>query len=170
MQGTPDPVIGGELVTVGLAVVLGTLAGVLPLVVGRRLSPRRYAGVGGLLYALVLTALWAAPRFGIAGLGCSLPADLATCGPFALVGVAVLAGQAAVGLYTYAEYGYVVPLGVTVFVTILLAWAFLRIRGESDPMTLYALFFGPAMVGVTCVLGVGEAIVRRSLGESVTAS
>jgi hypothetical protein len=164
MPGTPEPVIGGDLATAALAVAVGALVGVVPLVVGRRPSPRRYAAVGGLLYTLVLTALWALPRIGVAGLGCSLPADLATCGPFALVGVAVLAGQAAVSLYTYAEYGYVVPLGATVVVTVLLTWTFLRIRGESDPLTLYALFFGPATVGVTGVLGVGEGIVRRSLG------
>jgi len=165
MQGTPDPVLGSELATLVVAVGAGVLIGIIPLVVDRRLSPRRYAAVGGLAYAVGMTALWAVPRIGVEGLGCSLPADLATCGPLALVGVAVFAGQAAVALYAYAEYGSVAPLGVTVLVTILLAYAFLRIRGESDPLALYALFFGPAAVGVTVIVGVGEAFVRRALAE-----
>jgi len=163
MPGTPDPVLGSELATLVVAVGVGALVGVVPFVVARRLSPRRYAAVGGLVYAVVLTALWAVPRAGVEGLGCSLPADLMTCGPLALVGVAVLAGQAAVGLYAYAEYGSVGPLAATALVTVLLLWVFLHIRGESDPMALYGLFFGPAAVGFTVLVGVGEALVRRAL-------
>ncbi|QGA84032.1 hypothetical protein [Halomicrobium sp. LC1Hm] len=170
MPGTPEPVVGSAVVTLGLAVAVGTLVAVVPLVVGRRPSPRRYAAVGGGVYALVVGGLWAVPRIGVAGLGCSLPGDAGTCGPFALIGVLVLAGQGAVALYTHSEYGYVVPLGATVSVTLVLAWSFLQIGGESDPMTLYALFFGPAAVGVTCVLGVCEAIVRRRRETAVTAS
>jgi len=166
MQGTPDPVLGSEPLTLAVAVVIGTFVGSIPFVVERRLSPRRYAAVGGALYAAVVTTLWALPRIGVEGLGCSLPGDLATCGPLALVGVAVLVGQAAVALYAYAEYGSVVPLAATVVVTVLLSWTFLRIRGESDPMALYALFFGPAFVGFTVLLGIAEALVRRAVASS----
>jgi len=163
MQGTPDPVLGSELATLVVALGVGALVGVAPLVVGRRLSPRRYAGVGGALYATVLTALWVLPRIGVAGLGCSLPSDLGACGPLALVGFAVLGGQAAVGLYAYAEYGSVGPLAATVLVTVLLTHVFLQIRGETDPMALYALFFGPTAVGVTVLVGIVEAFLRRAV-------
>lgn len=141
---------------------LMTVVAVLALpVLADRASPRRLAVGGGLAYGLGCLACWLGARL----LTGTLPAaavqtPLLTAG-LALVGLVVLAAQAAVPLYASRRYGAVAPLVALAVATALVVRTFLLVRGETDPLALYALVFGPAVVGGLAVLAGVERGVRR---------
>jgi hypothetical protein len=162
MPGTPDPVLGSDALTFGIAAALAALVTVLPDVVRDRIrSPRRLAVGGGFAYAVLCIAAWAGARFVADAFIASMVADPVTLAGWIIGGTVVLAVQAGVPCYLYGQWRFVAPLAALCGATLLVLYAFLRVRGESDPLALYALFFGPMVIAATPVLGVAEAGVRR---------
>ncbi|WP_135830155.1 hypothetical protein [Halorussus halobius] len=166
MPGTPDPVLGSRLLTFGVAGVVGLAAALAPVVLSRALGdsthrPELVAVGGGLAYALVCVGAWAGARLAADAFVSGMVADPLTLVGWTLAGVLALGAQAAVPYYCYARWGLVVPLAALFGATVLVLVAFLGVRGESDPLALYALFFGPAVAAGTCVLALAEFGVRR---------
>ena len=166
MAGTPDPALGSSTVTAAVACLVALAVTVTPLVLAARdrlPSPRRLAAVGGLAYALVCLGSWAGARLLTDAFVRSMVADHLVLAGFLLLGALVLTVQAAIPLYLYASERLYAPLAALFAVTVLVQWVFLRVRGESDPLGLYALFFGPLVAAALLVVGVAEVGVRRAV-------
>ncbi|WP_132060394.1 hypothetical protein [Halorussus amylolyticus] len=166
MPGTPDPVLGSDALTLAVACASGALATAVPHVLRERLpAPSRVALVGGLGYAAACLAAWAGARFATGAWATATPRI------WALVisaGVVVLSAQAAIPYYLYARWRLVGPLAGLFAVTTLVVDIFLHVRGETDPLGLYALFFGPVVVVTIGVLGAVELGVRRFVSRRNT--
>lgn len=162
MPGTPDPVLGSDALTLLVAVVAAVAVTAVPFV---RDVPAdlRLLSLGGLGYATAFLAVWAGARYLTGTFTSSFlehPLNLAAF--LALAGL-VLAAQFVVPYYLHARWDMVAPLAGLFVATTVVAYAFLRVNGETDPIGLYALFFGPALIAVTGVLAVLEEGVRRAI-------
>jgi len=169
MAGTPDPALGSSALTVAVACVVALAVTATPLILvarDRLPSPRRLAAVGGLAYALVCLGSWAGARLLTDAFVRSMVEDPPVLAGVLLAGAAVLTLQAAIPLYLYASERLYAPLAALFAVTVLVEWAFLRVRGESDPLGLYALFFGPFVVAGLLVVGGAEVGVRRAVAAA----
>lgn len=164
MPGSPDPVLGSIELTVAVSVVAAALVASLPVVFRDELPPpRRLALGGGLGYALFALAAWTGAR---AATDAFVVSPVERPGAFVVllaVGAVVLAVQAAVPLYLYARWRLVTPLVGLFGATTLVLTVFLQVRGESDPLALYALFFGPLVVGILVLVALTEAGVGRAI-------
>ncbi|WP_435177724.1 hypothetical protein [Halorussus sp. AFM4] len=161
MQGSPDPVLGSDALNVGVAALVGTCFVALPYALRNRVGePRRLALVGGAAYAVVCLGAWAGARLVADAFVGGMTADPGTVLGWTLAGALVLGAQAAVPYYCLARWRLVAPLAALFGVTVLVLPAFLSVRGESDPLALYALVFGPLLVGLTCLGGLAEYALR----------
>jgi hypothetical protein len=166
MPGTPDPVLGSDALTFGVAVTVAALVAVLPFVFRKRLrAARRLALGGGLAYAALCLGAWAGARFVADAFIPSMVEQIDTLVVLLLWSTVVLGAQAAAPAYLYARWNLRTPLLGLFALTALVLYAFFRVRGESDPLALYVLFFGPILVGGLLVLGAVEAGVRRLIGR-----
>ncbi|MFC4450226.1 hypothetical protein [Halorussus aquaticus] len=161
MPGSPDPVLGSDALNVGVATLVAGLFVALPYVLRNRFDRRRLAVVGGLAYAVVCLGAWAGARFVADAFVAGMTADPAVFAGWTLAGAVVLGAQAAVPYYCFARWRLVAPLAALFAVTVLILPPFLSVRGESDPLALYALVFGPLLVGLTCLGGLAEYAVRQ---------
>lgn len=162
MPGSPDPALGSELLTRVVALAAAVIAVAVP-VVRHRGSPLRDACAFGAVYALCGLCCWLGARL----LTNSMPSGLSDAplsGVFLIgLGLLVLGAQAVVPTYAFRRYGVVGPLIALALPTGVVVYAFLTVRGETDPMGLYALAFGPlAVVGLAALAAV-EYGVRRAL-------
>ena len=161
MQGSPDPILGSDALNVGVATLVGACFVGLPYALRSRVTePRRLALVGGLAYAVVCLGAWAGARLVADAFVGGMVADPGTFLGWILAGALVLGAQAAVPYYCLARWRLVAPLAALFAVTVLVLPPFLSVRGESDPLALYALVFGPLLVGLTCLGGLAEYAVR----------
>lgn len=164
MPGSPDPVLGSDALTVVVAAVVAAGVVALPLLrSGARRDPRTDAVGGGVAYACLCIGTWAGVRFLTDSFVSSLferPLHLAGLLAFAAL---VFALQAAIPLFLYARYGLASPLAALFGLTTLVLFVFLRVRGESDPLALYVLFFGPLLVGGLVAVALVELGVRRGV-------
>ena len=162
MPGTPDPVLGSDALNLAVACGAGVLVAAAPVVL-RESLPRHtlLAFYGGLAYAVLGLAAWAGARVVTDAFVDGMTADAATFLGWTLAAALVLGAQAGIPYYFYARWRLVVPLAALFVVTVLILPPFLSVRGESDPLALYALLVGPLLVGGTCLVGLVEFAVRR---------
>lgn len=159
MPGTPNPVLGSERLTLVVGVLVGTIFVILPRTLADYFSdPFVLAVVGGATYALVCLLSWFGAR-GFAGSFASAKSNVWAAA--LLAGPTVLGAQAAIPYYFYARWEFLAPLAVLFVVTVLLLPPLLSVRGESDPLALYAFFFGPMLIGGTLLVALVEFGVRR---------
>lgn len=164
MPGSPDPAFGSSALLLALAGAIATLVAGAPLALrrsGGRPAPARVAAFGGAGYAALCVGLWAVAR--AAADAFDLPP--AEAAPFLLAAAAALAAQAGVPYYLAARYRLRTPLVGLSVATLAVVYAFLHVRGETDPIGLYVLF-GPLVVAGCLLLGLVEAVGRRLLGRS----
>jgi hypothetical protein len=163
MPGTADPALGSEVLTRALSVVASALVLTVPFVLGDRWPPAQFALGSGGVYAGVCLCCWLGARL----LTDTLPSGLAEQPGAAVLlvlgSVVVLGAQVAVPVYGYVRYGAVVPLLATAVAANLVVYTVLLVRGETDPLGLYTLFFGPVLVVALAVLVGIEVGVRRLL-------
>ncbi|GAB3420081.1 hypothetical protein GCM10027435_22310 [Haloparvum alkalitolerans] len=167
MPGTPDPVLGSDAATLVASVLLAvaTTAAAAWRASGtqRASRPLRTATLLGVAHGAVLVGGWALVRT-VAGRFWTAPT--AAPGEFLLVvvgGLLVVTLQAAVSLGWLAARGVVSPTVGLAAATALVWFLILRVGGESDPLGLYALAFGPVVVAALLGLGAAEWAVRRAL-------
>lgn len=157
MPGTPDPVLGSDALTFAAAVALGALAASAPFLLRRRFgSPGRFAATAGFAYGTLYVSLWAGARLVADAF------DAPGVAPFALASLALLAAQAGVPYYLAARFRLYGPLLGLFATSVLVGYAFLRVRGESDPVGLYVLF-APVVLAGCSLLGLAELGGRRAL-------
>ncbi|SFR42525.1 hypothetical protein [Halogeometricum limi] len=163
MPGTPDPVLGSSLLT---HVVAGLVAGgavLLALHYRSRTTPRRLALAGGTAYAVAAILLWGVVRVATNEFAQLAIPSLPTFAAVVLASGLVVFAHTALALYFHARFGYLTPLVVLFGATAFLVWVFLHVRGESDPIGLYWLLFGPAILTALLVLAGVEYGVRLLL-------
>jgi hypothetical protein len=167
MPGSPDPVLGSDVANVGVSILVAGLFVALPYLLRDRLADRRaFALGGGLAYALTCFAAWAGSRVATGAFVAGMTADAGTFLGWSAAALVVLGAQAAIPYYCVARWRLVAPLAALFVVTVLILPPFLSVRGESDPLGLYVLLFGPLLVGLTCLGGLAEYGVRRvAIGE-----
>ncbi|WP_276282020.1 hypothetical protein [Halorussus caseinilyticus] len=164
MPGTPDPVLGSDALTLAVASAVGALVATLPY--GFRESLPRPAVLaigGGAAYATFCLAVWAGARLATVGLP---SAALDQPGTFAVVltlNFLVVGLQVAIPYYCYAGWRFVAPLAGAFAGTVVVLFLFLGVNGETDPIALYPLVFGPPVVVAICILALAEFGVRRFL-------
>lgn len=165
MPGTPDPALGSDLLTRAAALLAAVAIVSLSFVLDRK-SPRRLAVGGGVAYAGFCLACWLGARL-LTGMFTSALVESPGMGSLLVLGALVVLGaQAAVPLYAYRRYGTVAPLAGLALATGIVVYAFLRVNGETDPLGLYTLFFGPMTV-VALTLLAGVELGGRRLYRSV---
>ncbi|QLG29763.1 hypothetical protein HUG10_19355 (plasmid) [Halorarum halophilum] len=165
MPGTPDPVLGSEAVTFAVACAGAAFVTALPPALRTRLpTARRLALVVGAVSTLLGLGAWAGARLVADAFEPSLFEDpLAFVGLLAVAALA-LAAQGALPAYLSARWRLYTPLAGLFALTTVPLFAFLRVRGESDPLALWALFFAPLGIVAVLLLALGEVGVRRFLG------
>lgn len=158
MPGIPDPALGSTALTVAVAVFFAA-ATVGAVVWSRDRSTRTAAGVICVV-AAGFVALWLIVRV-VAWLPpweyLSTPSAAARVALVGFVAVAACVVVPAVAL----RRGLVAPLAPLAGATGLLAFALLRVGGESDPLVIYAVVVFPVVLGVEVLVVVAEAVVRR---------
>ncbi|WP_324756238.1 hypothetical protein [Haloarcula montana] len=160
MPGTPDPALGSDTLTRAVSVVASVAVLALPYLFVDRWPPLRVALGSGAVYAVGCLCCWAGARLLTDAFASGFGDRPVASAGVGAVGTVVLAAQAAVPVYGYARYGVVVPLVALSVVTNVLVYTFLLVRGETDPLGLYALFFGPALVAGLALLAGLELCVR----------
>lgn len=166
MPGAPDPVLGSDALTAGVAAGIGALVAALPYTLREALRARRsLALAGGLAYAALCLGIWAAARFVTGSFAGSLFEDPALFVVLLAAGTIVLGLQAAVPFYLLARWGALAPLAGLFGLTALVTYLFFHVRGESDPLGLYALVFGPPLVVGLAAVGLAEVGARRLVGR-----
>jgi hypothetical protein len=163
MAGTPDPVLGSDALTAAASLLAAAAAVALAVRSREAASSRALALGGGVGYAVVAVGLWFVVRLA-AGQFAQYSAPATEWAGIALLSTAVVALHAGLALYLHARWEYLTPLVVLFAVTALLAWLFLRVGGESDPLGIYAILFGPAVPLVLFVLAAAEYGVRVVVG------
>ncbi|USZ67988.1 hypothetical protein NGM10_14790 [Halorussus salilacus] len=167
MPGTPDPVVGSDAATFAVACGVGALAASLPYAFrGRLAAPRRVALGGGVASAALGLGAWAGARFATNSFAPSLLGSPEHFLGLLAWSALVLGAQAGLALYLFARWGLAVPLAELLAGTTLVLYAFLRVRGESDPLALYALFFGPLFVAGMLAASLAELGVRRAVARA----
>jgi len=159
MPGSPDPVLGSELLTRLVAVTAATL--VVVVAAGPTSGEsRRLAAVVGAGYATICVGCWAGARLLADAFASGMTDAPLSAAGYVLLAAGLLAVQAAVPVYAYRRYGAVVPLLALTAVTYFVVDTFLRVRGETDPLGLYALIFGPLVLVGLGVLVAAELAAR----------
>ncbi|WP_135854527.1 hypothetical protein [Halorussus salinus] len=162
MPGSPDPVLGSDALNIGVSTLVAGLFVALPYLFRDRLTERRaFALGGGLAYAITCFAAWAGARVATDAFVAGMAADAGTFLAWTVAALVVLGAQAAIPYYCVARWRLVAPLAALFAVTVLILPPFLSVRGESDPLGLYVLLFGPLLVGLTGLVALGEYAVRR---------
>lgn len=160
MPGSPDPVLGSEPLTVAAAALLAAVVvGVAVLSRDRLPNPPLVAVAGGLAYGIGCVTLWAGVRAATGAFASSIVENPGVLAVLVVVGTLAIALQAAIPVYLYVSRGIVAPMVALFLATTLVAYLFLRVRGESDPLGLYVLF-SPAVISAVSVLGGLELGVR----------
>lgn len=166
MPGNPEPVLGSEVLTLGVAFAGAVLlVSLLYTFLEKLPAPIPFALGGGLSYAVICLGIWAGVRYvgdAFANFG-----SRASFAGWVLLGALVLGAQAAVALYLYAQQNLLTPLAGLVVLTTVVIFLFLRIGGETDPLALYALFIGPLMIGLLCVIALGEFGIKYMMATEV---
>lgn len=166
MPGTPDPVLGSRTFTLLVAVATSLALGALAVRSRERLQSFPVAFAASVGYGLGCVAAWAGVRYVADAFVAGMVADPLTAMGFVAAGVAVLALQAAVALTLYARWRLVAPLVTLVLATTLVLYLFLQVRGESDPLGLFTILFGPVILAGIGTVGAAEAGVRRLVARA----
>lgn len=143
MPGTPDPVLGSDVLTFAIALLGAVPLTFLPVAVHRYtdLDVRLALLVGGAGYGVVCSTVWAT-SLAVAGPWLLPDGVAATVGAGALAAAAV-GLPASVAWYADERWRLDVP-PVTLFgLTVLILFTCLRIGGESDGYLLYANVVAP---------------------------
>lgn len=165
MPGTPDPVLGSSLPTHAVGVLAGVAVALLAVRYRDAAPPRTVALVGGALYAAAALLLWFLVRVAVGEFArLSLPSPPAFAAVVLATGAALFA-HTALSVYLHARWRYLTPLVVLFGATEFVAWLFLHVRGETDPVGLYWLVFGPAVLAALLALAGAEYGVRTVLGD-----
>lgn len=159
MPGSPDPVLGSVAVTVSVACVGGLLATASVVVLRDRFTARSLAVGSGVASAAGCLAVWAGVRLVTATLP-NFATPSAAAGWLLLVTLA-LAVEAGVPAYLAARWPLYAPLAGVFALTATPLSLFCFVRGETDPLALYALFFAPLLLAGTAALTAVELGVRR---------
>ncbi|WP_411966717.1 hypothetical protein [Haloferax sp. YSSS75] len=161
MPGTPDPVLGSQLLTHAVASAVGiVLVGVVYAARERIASERLLPAVLGAVFAAATLAVWGVARVVTDAFPPGVTENPTAMGGVLVFSLLVLAGFVYATARLYARYGLVVPLVGLFGVTELVWWAFLHVRGESDALGMF-VFFGPMFVAVVLLVTGIEYIVRR---------
>jgi len=157
MPGSPEPVLGGDPLTAGVGLAVGALFAGAVVAVADRTPPDRLAAGVGIAHAATCLGAWHGAR-----LLTRYPAgDPAEFVGFQALAAAVLAVQVAVPAYCFARWRLRAALAAVPATSGFALFLFLRVLGETDPLWLYAVLFGPVVVGGTVALAAGEAGLRR---------
>lgn len=162
MPGTPDPVLGSEALTWGIAFLLSALiVGGFVYVASRWTnSTVVLTALGAGVYGLFAVGLWAGVRLVFHQFALSPVTEPLQFAWLIVVAGGVIAVYAVIPFYLFARFTFVAPMiGFTAISTFLL-FLFLRVGGESDPLGLFGVGFAPVFFGVLIVLGFLEAGVR----------
>jgi hypothetical protein len=141
MPGAPDPVLGSQLLTHAIAVVV-SLAAVVTAVLFREqfehMNRRTLAAAA--VYGTSALAVWLLARVVTDALVGSFSGPLvATIGVVGL-GFILLAVLFLGFSRLYARHGLLVPLLGLFAITELVWWAFLHVRGETDALGMFVMF------------------------------
>ncbi|WP_276301276.1 hypothetical protein [Halorussus lipolyticus] len=164
MPGTPDPVLGSDALTLAVACFVGALVATVPYGFRESLPrPALLAVGGGAVYAVFCLAVWAGARLATVGFPPAAADRPATLAVVVVLNALVIGAQVAVPYYLYARFRFVAPLVGAFAATVAVLVLFLGVGGETDPIALYPLLFGPLLVAAICLLGLAEFGVRRFL-------
>ncbi|WP_416841174.1 hypothetical protein [Haloferax sp. DFSO52] len=162
MPGTPDPVLGSQILTHAFASAVGlVLVGVAYVYRERIARDRLLPAVVGVGYATATLAVWAAARVVTDAMrDTGFTENLLATAGILVFSFLLLAGFVYGTARLYARYGLVVPLIGLFGVTELVWWAFLHVRGESDALGMF-VFFGPMFVAIVLLVTGIEYVARR---------
>lgn len=156
MPGTPEPILGSDGLTLLVAMTGGVLLAALPWLWRRRgdlPAVRRVAIAGAIATSVLGLSIWAAARITTGG---GIPVGSGSAGATVAVigfGALVLGLLGALPWYFFARWGLRSPLlGLAAASTIVLD-AFLRVGGETDPIGLFTLLYGPILIVAIVLLG-----------------
>ncbi|ELZ77381.1 hypothetical protein C455_13630 [Haloferax larsenii JCM 13917] len=162
MPGTPDPVLGSQVLTHIVASVTGLVVVAVVYATRRRLAhdwrPLALLGFG---YATVTLSVWTVARLATDALPSGIVDDPVAATGFLAFSFTVLAGFVVAAARLYASRGLLVPLVGLFGVTELVWWSFLHVRGETDALGMFALF-GPVLV-IVLFLAAGTEYAVRTL-------
>lgn len=161
MPGSPDPVLGSQLLTHGVASAVG-LALVAAVYAARRriAGDRLSAALVGAGYAAATLAVWAAVRAVTDAVPSGVVEDLPAALAVLTFSFLLLTGFVLATARLYARLGLLVPLVGLFVVTELVWWAFLHVRGETDALGMF-IVFGPVLVVAVLVASGVEYVGRR---------
>jgi hypothetical protein len=162
MPGTPDFVLGSAALTFAVACLVGGAVAVVPFALRDSFpAPAALSLAGGVAYALLCLGAWVGARLVADAFVSGMTDDATALVGWLAAGAVVLGLQAGIPYYSYARWRLVGPLVALFAVTVVVVYAFLGVRGETDPLGLYVVLFGPLLVTATCLVGLAEAGVRR---------
>ncbi|MFD1513083.1 hypothetical protein [Halomarina rubra] len=148
---------GDQLGPLFAALVAGVVVAVPVVFTGWFVDAPAFLAFASVVYALGLLAVWAVGR---ARYGRPTAPFTGRAVALVPVGAVVLTAQAALPVYGFVRWGLVAPLAVLFVVTALAVLTFPSNEGDSDALGLYAVFFGPILLGVTVALGLLELGAR----------
>ena len=161
MPGTPDPVLGSQILTHAVASAVGLLLVSVVYATRERIArgwvTPLLIGVG---YAAATLSVWTAVRVVADAFPSGFVEYPVEATGFVVAAFVVLVVQFASLATLYARRGLVVPLVGLFGVTELVWWAFLHVRGETDALGMF-VFFGPMFLGVVLLFSGMEYVVRR---------
>lgn len=161
MPGTPDPVLGSEVLTHGIAVAVGLfLVASVVLIRSRTSRVRRSATLLGIGYAFVTLAVWFGSRVVTDAFPSGFIEDLPAAAGFLVFSAFTLAGFVVAVAWLYARHGLVAPLIGLFGITELVWWAFLHVRGETDALGMF-IMFGPLLMLIVLLFAGLEYAGRR---------
>jgi len=164
MPGTPDPVLGNWSLTYAVASIVGTVVAVGPYALRENLpAPAAFSLAGGLTYALFCLGVWAGARVATIGFPVAASDRPGLLAVVLGLNALVLGSQVAVPYYLYVRSRFVAPLVGAFAATVLVLTLFLSVGGETDPVALYPVLFGPISVIGIGLLVLAEFGVRRLL-------
>jgi hypothetical protein len=164
MPGTPDPVLGSDALSLAVACFVGALVAAVPYGFRESLPrPGVLAVGGGLAYAVVCLAAWALARIATIGVPFQASEQSGLIAVLLALNVLVIGSQVAIPYYLYASYRFVSPLAGAFVATVFVLTVFLGVGGETDPIVLYPVLFGPILVVGIALLAFAEFCIRRFL-------
>lgn len=170
MPASPDPVLGSSFlslaVSLGLSLVVAFVPALVDRITGRGMTTP-IAVATGIGYALVCLAIWSGARVVASApvLSAGLPSLVFLFG----IGGVLLWAQATAPAWLYGRWGLLGPLVAFAVVSTGVLYAFLGVRGETDPLALYVLV-SPFLVAGIVLLGMLEWTIRRLFARSDDAS